>query len=230
MGYSALERTKIAEKFLQTGTFDSDPRTQGYESTNVAELSLFGSRIWTQETVLLANPAPNLATAQALTGTGGALEGVVRDYSALADARRLTPLPGIDFSFVVLDDPDNPDFSQRLKNWIQPTMVPQTNGLPSFGFATRLYNGDPDAGGVEILTTEGQTGVGLNAASAWFFQPAGGVLGVSDDFQTETGINPFTTTFYIRGFQYIGTTASDGVTGDDLDIIVASGVDPDLAC
>jgi len=229
MGYSALERTKIAEKFLQTGTFDSDPRTQGYESTNLAELSLYGSKIWLQEELLRNNPAPNIATANSLTASGGNLDGVVANYTG-AEARKLTALPGIDFTWVVLDDPDNPNFQNRLKNWIQPTMIPQSNGLPSFGFATRLYDGDPNSGGTEILTSDGQTGIGLNAASAWFFQPAGGVLGISDDFYSETGIDSNTFEPWIEGFQYIGRTALDSITTEDTAIVVASGIDPDLVC
>lgn len=69
----------------------------------------------------------------------------------------------------------NDNTSSLLDNGILPALF-QINGGASNGYVARLYNGDPDAGGVEITTT--QYGAGKRA---WDFNYAIGILKVSTD-------------------------------------------------
>lgn len=199
MSFGQLERIVAAAKNLQGGVIDSDPTAQWYESSRSFSFSLPGRRVWTQEALLYANPAANQAEAQA--NCAGPLSGVVQDFSLPVDAIRLSPIIGVNNTYIALSIYG--DFSSTwLDNWLKPQFVPQLSGLPSFGYTTRLYDGDPNAGGVEVMTTDGTTGTGINKSVAWIWNYDNGMLLLADDFAVA---DP-----WILGFRYIGTTAGGG--------------------
>jgi len=204
MSYSQLERVVLAAKALAGGVLDSDGRLQWYEAATPFSFVLPGSLVWTQETELKACPASNLAQAQ--TYCTGPLTGIVEDRSLTA--LRLTPVPGVNNTWVALETYG--DFTTWIQGWIKPAFIPRTNGLPSTGYAARLFEGDPAVTGTEVLTTEGTTGTGINKSVGWVFNYDLGMLMVAEDF------NGFTDP-YVRGFVYIGTTASSAQSTGNID-------------
>jgi hypothetical protein len=201
VSFSVLERVKLAEKILAAGVRDSDPTTQWYESTNPELLVVLSDRVWTQGGLVRQYPAANLTVARA--NAAGPLAGVVQDYSQPVDSVRLTPDVAVNNTFIALTTYG--DYSSaRLDQWVQPQVVPQTSGLPSFGYSVRLYDGDPNAGGTEVLTTDGTTGTGINKSVGWIWSYTNGVLMLADDFAVA---DP-----WILGFRYIGDTVDDIVS------------------
>lgn len=199
-GFSELELIKLSAKALAAGVKDADPNTQWYESVNANAFVLAANKVWVQSATIKANPAANVAAAQALaTGT---LAGLLDDRSVAADAVQLTAVPGVNNTYVALNIPG--DFTSGVvDNWILPQFVPQPNGLPSFGYAARVYDGDPNSGGTEVLTTDGTTGTGINKTVAWIWDYATGILLVSDTSNLFSG-DP-----YLNGFIYTGKTVAD---------------------
>lgn len=201
-GFSELERIRIAAKSLMAGVKDADATTEWYESATPNSFIIGGEKVWTSPDVdiLRDNPVSNASSARTLVS--GTLAGIVADFSLPANAVRLTPIPGIKNTYAALNTPG--DFtSGRLENWVLPQFVIQANGQPSFGYAVRLYNGDPNNGGHEILTTDGSSGTGINKSVAWIFDYAAGILMTSETSSL------FTDDPYINGFIYIGSTAND---------------------
>jgi len=202
MSFTNQERINAVAKALLGNVLDADASAQWYESTLPFGFSLDSRQVWTQADVVKASPAANLAAAQA--ACAGPLAGIVEDRSLVTSAVRLSPVPGVSNTYVALATYGDWT-SQRLINWLKPQFVPQVNGQPSFGYAMRLYNGDPGAGGTEVLTTDGGTGTGVNKSVGWIFNYDNGILLLASDFAVA---NP-----YIVGFRYIGTTAGGGSTG-----------------
>lgn len=209
MGFSELERIQIAAKTLAASVKDADPTSQWYESTQFHTAVIPGTNIWTESGLLRANPAPGPGPASAQALAAGTLSGVVEDRSSTA--LQMSAVPGVNNTYVALSTLD--DFSStRLDNWISPQFVPLTTGYPSTGYAIRLYNGVPGPSN-EVLTTDGTIGTGIDKTVGWFFDYAGGLLLLSDNFSTtflsQTG-NTWLGTPYITGFRYIGETAEGG--------------------
>ena len=205
MSFGQLERIVAAAKNLQGGVMDSDPTAQWYESSRSFSFAMPGCRVWTQEDLLYANPAANQAAAQA--NCAGPLAGVVQDISAFVDAIRLTPILSVNNTYIALSVYG--DFSSIwYDNWLKPQFVPQLSGLPSFGYTARLYDGDPNAGGVEVMTTDGTTGTGINKSVAWIWNYDNGMLLLADDFAVA---DP-----WILGFRYIGETAGGDTSSDKI--------------
>jgi hypothetical protein len=200
MSFTQLERIVAAAKSLQGGVMDSDGTVQWYESTRPFGFVLDAAMVWTQASALRASPAANVTVARG--NCAGPLLGILDDYSLPADAIRLTPVPGVNNTYVTLATYG--DFSTWMFGWLKPTFVPQAGGIPSNGYAIRLYNGDPAGAGVEVLTTDGATGTGINKSVGWVFNYDNGLLLLSDLF------NPTITDPYIVGFHYIGTVAGGG--------------------
>jgi hypothetical protein len=213
VSFSVLERVKLAEKILAAGVRDSDPTTQWYESTNPELLVVLSDRVWTQGGLVRQYPAANLTVARA--NAAGPLAGVVQDYSQPVDSVRLTPDVAVNNTFIALTTYG--DYSSaRLDQWVQPQVVPQTSGLPSFGYSVRLYDGDPNAGGTEVLTTDGTTGTGINKSVGWIWSYTNGVLMLADDFAVA---DP-----WILGFRYIGDTVDDIVSTLKLSLIAGEAL------
>ena len=180
---------------------DADPVAQWYESVTSFGFVLGKDKIWLQTADLHANPAANVAIARA--NCAGPLLGIVSDLSLPAAAVRLTPLASVNNTYVALTTYG--DFtSPWLQNWLKPAFVPQASGQPSFGYAVRLYNGDPAGAGVEVLTTDGTTGVGQTKSVGWVFNYDNGMLLLAADFAAMVP-DP-----YVVGFRYIGADAGSG--------------------
>ena len=200
MSFSQLERIVAASKSLQGGVMDSDGTVQWYESTRPFGFVLDANQVWTQATQVKAAPAADVATARA--NCAGPLSGIVDDYSLAVDAIRLTPVPGVNNTYVTLATYGV--FTTWMFGWVKPAFVPQATGVPSNGYGIRLYEGDPAGAGVEILTTDGTAGTGINKSVGWIFNYDNGLLLLSDLFA------PSVTDPYIVGFHYVGTTAGGG--------------------
>jgi hypothetical protein len=194
MSYTDQELLKFIQKVQAAGVVDSDPVTQWYEASQSFEAILSTGKILTETVRLRGLPAADLATAVA---NAAGNTNLIDDLSGVASAVRLTPLPGVNNTYLALSTFG--DFtSARVDNWIAPAFVPRTNGLPSSGYAVRLWDGDPNVAGTEVLASDGQTGSGATARVAWFFNYAIGLIMLADDFVVA---DP-----YITGFRYIGGT------------------------
>lgn len=210
MGFSQLERIKIAEKALQAGVVDGNPDSVWYEVFFPFTFVLSAEQVWTEMPRLRGLTARTRADAQA---NALANPDLIEDLSDNANAVKMTLVPGTNFSTYAAYNTAGDVSSGQIKNWLLPQLVQQASGAPSNGYAILLYNGDPDAGGVMITTTEGTTGVGINKTVGWTFNYANGLLLFSDDFYTETGVDPATFDPHITGFRYVGKTAGDGGGG-----------------
>ena len=207
MGFSNQERINLNSKALQAGVLDANASAVWYETFFPFGFILGSESVFTQMTALRALPAANLATAQTNAANNPAL---IQDKSANANAVRLTLVAGTNNTTFAAYTTYNDTTSALLENWLLPQLVPQNTGSPSNGYAVRLFNGDPNAGGTEITTTDGTTGTGVNKTVGWVWNYARGLLLLSSDFFTETGINSGTFNPYVLGFRYIGTTAGSG--------------------
>ena len=198
MGFSNQERINLFTKALAAGVYDANATAVWYESKFPFTFILSGTSIWTN---LSGVPvAGNLATARSNASSNPT---IIQDKSQNADALRLTLVAGTNDSTYAAYSTYNDTTSAVLKNWILPQLVPQTSGAPSNGYAISLYNGDPNAGGTLVTTTEGTTGTGINKTVGWIFNYASGILILADDFSSNI------TDPYILGFRYIGSTAQD---------------------
>jgi hypothetical protein len=205
MGFTNQERINLFTKALAAGVIDANAIAVWFETFFPFSFILDAAQVWTEMPLLRANPAGNLATAQA--NAAGPLAGVVQDLSLPAAAIRLTLVAGTNNSTYAAYSTYGDPSSTLLRNWLLPQLVPQGSGAPSNGYAINLYDGDPAGAGVLISTTAGQTGTGVNKTSGWIFNYAQGLLFLSDDFKGSVS-DP-----YIVGFRYIGSTAGSGGGG-----------------
>lgn len=207
MGFSNQERINLNSKVLAASVKDANEVSQWYESFFTNKFILTGDKVWTDPDLgtLLGLPAQNLSIAQSNAASNSS---IIQDLSAASSAIRLTEVPGTNGSTYAAFSTYNDLSSSRLENWIQPQLIPRTDagfeGYPSIGYTIRLYDGDPNAGGTEITTSEGQTGSGVNASVGWVFDYANGLLLLSSDFRGSVS-DP-----WIVGFRYVGTTAGSG--------------------
>lgn len=215
MGFTNQERINANTNALQANVLDANPASQWYEKRFTFEFALPSSKVYTE-----LGSIPSASTlAQARTNASNNPT-IIEDLSQNADAVRLTAVTGTnDFTWVAYDTYNDPS-SARIDNWLQPQAIPQSNGLPSNGYSISLYNGDPSSGGTLITTTDGQTGSGVNASVGWIWNYALGMLLISQDFFTETGINKSTFDPYVIGFRYIGQTATGGGGGSTTQLTV----------
>lgn len=207
MAFDNQERINLNSKVLAAGVKDANEVGQWYETIFPNTFVSRGDKVWTNPDLatLLANPASNVGEAQA--NAAGPLAGIIVDYSNPVNAIRLSPVPGTNGSTYVAFDVFGNLGSTQLDNWVQPQFVPRTNGLPSIGYAVRLFDGDPNAGGTEILVTDGTSGTGVNKSVGWIFDYANGMLLLSADFRGSVA-DP-----WVLGFRYIGSTANDANDG-----------------
>jgi hypothetical protein len=224
MGFSQLERINIAAKALQAGVIDANPSSVWYEVFFPFTFVVSSEQVWTEMPTLQGLPAANVAIAQANAAANPTL---IQDRSDTAAATQMTLVPGTNFSTYATYTTPGDTTSDQLRNWLMPQLVPQGSGAPSNGYAIQMYNGDPNGGGVLVTTTEGQTGTGASKSVGWTFNYANGLLLISADFYTETGIVPAAFSPWIVGFRYIGKTAGDSGAPDDAEYVTLSA-DSDL--
>jgi hypothetical protein len=224
MGFSQLERINIAAKALQAGVIDANPSSVWYEVFFPFTFVVSSEQVWTEMPTLQGLPASNLVIARANAAANPTL---IQDRSDTASATQMTLVPGTNFSTYATYTTPGDTTSDQLRNWLMPQLVPQGSGAPSNGYAIQMYNGDPNGGGVLVTTTEGQTGTGASKSVGWTFNYANGLLLISADFYTETGIVPAAFSPWIVGFRYIGKTAGDSGAPDDAEYVTLSA-DSDL--
>lgn len=206
MGFLNQERINLVTKVLAAKVIDANETAQWYESRFAADFTVTGDNVLTQ--LGSVPPAANLSQAQANALANPTIIQDASTYTAAftgtynpgVSALRLTPIPGTNGSTFVAYTTYNNFSSPRLRHWIQPQNHPQPSGVPSTGYAVRVFQGDPFSGGTEIFTSSGQTGTGINASVAWIFNYDLGMLLVSEDFRSTLN-DP-----YILGFRYIGAT------------------------
>ena len=224
MGFSQLERINIAAKALQAGVIDANPSSVWYEVFFPFTFVVSSEQVWTEMPTLQGLPASNLVIARANAAANPTL---IQDRSDTASATQMTLVSGTNFSTYATYTTPGDTTSDQLRNWLMPQLVPQGSGAPSNGYAIQMYNGDPNGGGVLVTTTEGQTGTGASKSVGWTFNYANGLLLISADFYTETGIVPAAFSPWIVGFRYIGKTAGDSGAPDDAEYVTLSA-DSDL--
>lgn len=217
MGFTNQEKINLNSKVLQADVMDALSSAVWFESRLFAGKVIDSRQTWTEFATLEGLPAGSLATAQANAAANPTL---IQDLSAAASAVRLTEVTATNNSTYVALTTFGDFSSARLKNWLQPQQIPQASGAASNGYAIRLFDGDPNAGGTEIFTTDGQTGTGVNKSPGWVWNYSNGILLIADDFYTETGITPALFDPYVLGFRYIGDTAGSGGGGTDAERIV----------
>ena len=207
MGFSNQEAINLNFASLAAGVIDANSSAVWFEKQFGFSFILGADTVWTQLASIPA--AGNLTTARANATANPTL---IQDLSQATSAKRLTLIAGTNDSTFACYSTYNDPSSGLLKNWLLPQLVPQSSGAPSNGYSIQLYDGDPNAGGTLITTTDGQTGTGATKQVGWIFNYALGLLLLSDDFFTRTGITPAAFNPYVVGFRYIGNTAGSAIT------------------
>lgn len=205
MGFSNQERLNLLTKALAAGVLDANSVSVWYETWFPFRFINESTTVWLELATLRLYPAPNQTVARENAALP-ALATIVSDLSQPVDAVRLTEVPGTNGSTYAAYSTYGDASSEVLKNWLLPALVPQVSGMPSNGYSIRLYEGDPAAGGVEISTTAGTTGVGDEKTVGWIWNYANGMLLLSVDFR-DIVVDP-----YVAGFRYVGRTAADTET------------------
>ena len=201
VGFSQTETLNLDRK-IAAGVIDANESGQWYDSQIANIPAILNKDVLTQFGEV--PPANNRAAAQA---NAVAKPAIIQDYSDPANAVRLTVVSGTNGStFLATSVQGVYSEDVRLCNWIHPTRIPLSSGLPSIGYTVKVYQGNPATGGTEILTTTGLGGAGETASPAWIFNYDQGILLISADFRT-TLTNP-----YILGFRYIGDTLDETIT------------------
>ena len=205
MGFSNQERININSKSLAAGVFDANSVAQWYESRFPFQMLIKESSVLSELNSIPS--ANNLATARTNATNNPTL---IQDLSQNASAVRLTLVAGTNNSTYVAYQTYNDTSSTQLINWLQPQLIPQSNGVASIGYAIQLYDGNPSSGGTLITTSDGQTGSGDSATVGWIWNYANGMLILSNDFKA-TISDP-----YVVGFRYIGRTGSQSTSASKL--------------
>jgi hypothetical protein len=210
MSFSNQERINLNSKALQAGVLDGNAAAAWYETTFPFTFMLDGNLVLNQMAQVRALPASNLTTARSNASSNPTL---IQDLSQNTSAIRLTLVPGTNQTTYAAFSTYGNLSSARVNKWLMPQFAPQSNGLPSVGYAVRLFDGDPGSGGTEIGTTAGSSGTGVNKSVGWIFNYAAGLLLLASDFFSSTGINAGLFDPHILGFRYIGSTAASVTPG-----------------
>jgi hypothetical protein len=229
MGFSNQERINTNSAALQASTLDANASAVWYEKIFNFQFALPDYRVWTQYTSI---PEASTVTIARTNATNNPT--IIDDLSQNADAVRLTKIAGTNNSTFAAYDTYNDLTTDVLGNWIQPQQITQKTGAsagqPSVGYTLTLYNGDPASGGTVVAPSAGTTGTGTSKTVGWIFNYSIGLLLLSDDFYTQTGIDSSTFDPYVTGFRYIGTTAGSTtgvIEGTIADTQVAFGTGAD---
>ncbi len=216
-GYTDNERLKLVFKVQAANVIDAAPNFNWYEAKFAFNPNISADRVLTQFNVVKANPVANKSAALALLTSGQPLENIVADAYSTGVAVQLSQvISGNNTTWVTCSTLN--DFNTQILDWIQPQKILQVSGSPSIGWNAEFWNGDPSAGGTQILTTDDAS---VNEVS-WVFNYDNGILLLSTSMvayltSTYGSVDP-----YIRGFYYIGTTlggfagtsGTSGTSGD----------------
>jgi hypothetical protein len=226
MGFSNQERINTNTAALQGSTLDANASAVWYEKIFNFQFSLPSDKVWTQFTSI--PEANDLATAQS---NAAANPTIISNLSAAANAVRLTEIAGTNDSTYAAYSTYDDLTTSVLGNWIQPQQITQRSGAsagqPSFGYGMVLYDGDPTGapGTFTVIgPSAGTTGTGSSKTVGWIFNYSLGLLLLSADFYTETGISAAAFNPHVIGFRYIGTVAGSGGSSSSAGTIVQSFV------
>lgn len=207
MSFSQLDQiNKTFNAFL--ASIASSAGASWYESKFILEYASEAEMVLNQIDVNTLKGFPASTPAQAVTNAA-INSTLVEDRSDVSAALRLTEVPGTNGQVYAAYSTYNDLTSTRYKKFLKPWLIPKTDGTPSNGYSIRLWEGDPDSGGIEVKTTDGVTGTGEDKKVAWIWNYDSGILLISEDFVSNI-TNP-----YITFFRYIGKTAAD-LTGTGL--------------
>ena len=180
----------LAGNILGSGNRNTTPDNLAYyEEEFSPDKIIKPQNIWTQFSSIPS--AGNLATAQS---NAVANPTIIQDYTSAPI--HCTPS---DNGKLFLATSTYNDLTTRLKNWIQPQMIPNA-GRASIGYFIRVYNGNPLTGGTEIPFTQDKSG----AITGFVIDYASGAILFSSSFSFI--IDP--TNIWITGFRYIGLTGA----------------------
>lgn len=139
---------------------------------------------------------------------------IIADYTGVGSAIHMTPAPNGKVFFATTT---YNDMNTWKKNWIKPQNHPRSDigfvGMPSIGYMVSVYNGDPDSGGTEIMTSQDQIG----GVTGWTFHFGTGAFIISSSFSNI--ISP--ADIWMKGFLYIGATGGGGGSGALLEVTTA---------
>lgn len=203
MAFSEIDRINLVTKSLVAGVIDANSVSQWYESIFPFTFMLNSDKILTELNTVRQYPASTISQARA---NALAIPDLLQDLSLAENAVRLTEVLDTNGTTWAAYSTYNDYSSSVLNNWMQPQLVPQSNGLPSNGYGILLYDGDPNNGGSgPISTTAYMAGQGVNRSVSWFWNYSNGMLLVSEDFlQSRPNFDP-----YIQGFRYSGNTVQN---------------------
>ena len=210
MSFSNQEKINLNSKALQAGVLDGNAVSTWYETGFPFSFILDGDLVFGQMDQVRQLVAPSLSQARANAAANPTL---IQDLSQGASAVRLTLVPGTNQTTYAAYSTYGDASSNRVTKWLMPQLATQVNGLPSVGYAVRLFNGHPLLGGVEVGTTAGMSGSGIDKSVGWIFNYAAGLLLLSSTFFSRTQINPGIFDPHILGFRYIGSTAAQIAPG-----------------
>ena len=197
MGFSNQERINLTTKALAAGVLDANEVAQWYETRFPFEFQLNGSKV-----LLELDSIPTAASLSDARTNATNNPTLLQDLSQFGQAIRLTAVAGTNNSTWVAYSTYNDTSSALLDNWMLPQSVQQSSGAASIGYSIVLYDGDPNAGGSLVTTTDGTTGTGENKTVGWIWNYAIGMLLLAEDFRSSIS-DP-----YVLGFRYIGRTAN----------------------
>jgi len=183
------------QSILGTGNRSTAPdNSTYYEESFANSLSIDAKSVLTD--IASVPPAGNQTTADTNVSNNATIMRGFGTPASPTNAIHLTPTPN-NKAFMCTSVYNN--MSSRLFNFIQPQMI-QNGNFASIGYTARLYNGDPNAGGVEIPTTTDQNGADVG----WFFMYGAGAVIVASSFSGITNPNDV----WLVCYQYIGPTAA----------------------
>lgn len=227
MGFKTNEIATVLQKALAGSIFDGDSLAQWYEANLYNHTTVSGNKVWLDMPTLETLPADSLVTAKANAASNATL---IQDLSSSANAVRLTPVKGTNNTTYVAYTTYDDESSEVIGNWIQPSMIPQDNGLASNGYAIRLFAGGREGVGTEIMPADFSSD---DRIPAWIFNYSIGGLILSPDIQPLVD-SLGSDDLYIQGFRYTGLTPSTATSSsieswelpmfDTTNVMVPSGI------
>ncbi len=189
------DNINMNSKVLAAGVIDANSSAQWYESRFLYESTVDSSKVWAEVDRLKELPAANRAAANTNVAANTDL---FADHSTTGI--RLTSVPGTSGTTWVAYETHDDASSNRMDGWIQPQMIPQANGAASVGYAVQIFTGGDSSTGTALAFTEGQTGIGADAAVSWIFNYSMGVLLFAPDAV------PSSNEIWVYGYRYDGET------------------------
>lgn len=214
MAFNSEEIIRLAGSVLAAGVIDSNANSSWYEKLQPNSFIVDPTSIWSDMPILKTLPANNFAEAVQNSVDNPDIIGRygINDDGSLNDttALRLTPVAGTNNATYIAYNVFNDPTSGVQRNWIQPQLIPRSNGFPSAAYSPMIFAGLPSEGNL-ISTAAGNDGNWVSH----FWNPAVGMLLISSDDAPPSATFP-DETLYVCGMFYNGTTGSGGFDGDNI--------------